>query len=363
MLIIEKGKFDSKKEELAKRFFSNEKVPRYILGRNKNAMNLLSSVEADGFIDDFTNLTEWLDKPVFKSSDIINKEDAIVVSCSLAIYPHTALKNLFNAGFTNILDYPTLTKHTKKNLVLEFVDDAIKDIEQNLARYNDIFSKIKEKKSKKVYSDVINFRKNRDLSYLLDYKVDRIGQYFEDFLDLQDNEVFVDAGGYDGQTSLQFIRHCPQYKEIYIFEPSQENLALAKENLKGFQKIHFISKGLSNRKETLKFDTSSGSASSISENGTVEIEVDTLDSLINEKITFIKMDIEGAEGLAIEGMKNHILNDYPKMAISVYHKADDLWKIPEQILTIRDDYDIYLRHYTEGTDETVMFFIPKTVLS
>ncbi len=77
------------------------------------------------------------------------------------------------------------------------------------------------------------------------------------------------------------------------------------------------------------------------------------------KITFVKIDIEGAEGLAIEGMTRHILDEHPKLAISVYHKADDFWKIPEQILTIRDDYELYMRHYTEGTDETVMFFMPK----
>ena len=59
--------------------------------------------------------------------------------------------------------------------------------------------------------------------------------------------------------------------------------------------------------------------------------------------------------MAIEGMRNHILNDHPKMAISVYHKVDDFWKIPEQVFAIRHDYDIYMRHYTEGTDETVMF--------
>ncbi|MFA6740691.1 MAG: FkbM family methyltransferase [Arcobacteraceae bacterium] len=126
--------------------------------------------------------------------------------------------------------------------------------------------------------------------------------------------------------------------------------------------VNFISKGLSNHKDTLKFDMGSGSASKISEIGAITIEVDTLDNLVKEKITFIKMDIEGAEGLAIEGMKNHILNDYPKMAISVYHKVDDFWKIPQQIFNIRNDYDIYMRHYTEGTDETVMFFIPKRII-
>ena len=37
---------------------------------------------------------------------------------------------------------------------------------------------------------------------------------------------------------------------------------------------------------------------------------------------------------------------------------DYFWKILEQVLAIRDDYDIYMRHYTEGTNETVIFFIP-----
>lgn len=194
------------------------------------------------------------------------------------------------------------------------------------------------------------------------YKVDSKGQYFEEFLDLKDGEVFIDAGGFDGQTSIEFIKHCPNYKSIYIFEPDIINLEMAKKNLVKHKNVNFISKGLSNHKDTLKFDMGSGSASKISEIGAITIEVDTLDNLVKEKITFIKMDIEGAEGLAIEGMKNHILNDYPKMAISVYHKVDDFWKIPQQIFNIRNDYDIYMRHYTEGTDETVMFFIPKRII-
>lgn len=47
--------------------------------------------------------------------------------------------------------------------------------------------------------------------------------------------------------------------------------------------MNFISKGLSNQKDTLRFDTGSGSASSISENGSIEIEVDTLDNLVKKK--------------------------------------------------------------------------------
>ena len=50
----------------------------------------------------------------------------------------------------------------------------------------------------------------------------------------------------------------------------------------------------------------------------------------------------------------------PRLALSVYHKPDDLWRIPEVVDRAGVDYDLYLRHYTEGIDETVMFFIPRT---
>ncbi|MEQ9566287.1 MAG: FkbM family methyltransferase, partial [Pseudomonadales bacterium] len=61
---------------------------------------------------------------------------------------------------------------------------------------------------------------------------------------------------------------------------------------------------------------------------------------------------------ALRGARHTILEHHPKLAICVYHRADDFWKIPETVFSIRDDYDLYLRHYTEGVTETVMFFIP-----
>ena len=353
MLEIEKE--NNLKKDLVDKFLNTD-IEKYILGRNENTKRLSKIVNVNGYIDDFTSDTQWNNKPIFKGNQILNK-DAIVVSCSLAIYPHSAINSLQKTEFKNILNVLDIAMYS--DLDVMFMSDAKKDIGLNFVKYKNIYNSMKEAESQNVFRNIIGFRKNFDLQYMKDYKVDEKGQYFEDFLDLQEDEVFVDAGGFDGQTSIEFIKHCPKYKSVYIFEPSEKNLTKAKENLKEHKNINFISKGLSNQKDILKFDTESGSASSISENGTVTIEVDTLDTMVNEKISFIKMDIEGAEELAIEGMKGHILKDHPKMAISVYHKVDDFWKIPEQIFAIRNDYDIYMRHYTEGTDETVMFFMPK----
>jgi FkbM family methyltransferase len=184
-------------------------------------------------------------------------------------------------------------------------------------------------------------------------------QYFPEFLELE-KEVFADLGGFEGETTLEFITRCPNYKAVYFFEPDHNNLDIATKNLSHYSNIHFIAKGLSNAPAELKFNNNCGSASgSISESGNITIQVDALDNLVSDHITFIKMDIEGAESLAIEGATSHILNDHPKIAIAVYHKSDDFWQIPTQILAIRNDYDLHLRHYTEGTDETVMYFLPK----
>ena len=72
------------------------------------------------------------------------------------------------------------------------------------------------------------------------------------------------------------------------------------------------------------------------------------------------MDIEGAEVSAINGAKYLINKYHPKLAICVYHKATDIREVFKTVLNIRADYHVYLRHYTEGIYETVMYFIPFT---
>lgn len=355
-MIIQNSPQNEKTKALVDKFLKG-KVEKYILGLNENSKKLANIVNIDGYIDDFNENKLYNNVKVYKSNEIINKE-AIVVSSSLAIYPHSAIKSLCKSGFKNILSILDVAKYDGLNL--GFINFAKEDLENNYNKYEMIFNNLKDDESRNVFENIVNFRFNLDLNYMKSFVVDIKTQYFEDFLNLQSGEVFADVGGFDGQTSAEFIRRCPDYKSIYIFEPSENNLTKAKENLKNYRNVNFISKGLSNQKDILKFDAEPGSASIISEKGTTVIEVDTLDNLVQEKVSFIKIDIEGWERMAIEGMRNHILNDHPKMAISVYHKVDDFWKIPEQVFAIRHDYDIYMRHYTEGTDETVMFFIPNT---
>ena len=188
-------------------------------------------------------------------------------------------------------------------------------------------------------------------------------QYFDlDFLKRDKEEIFVDLGCYNGETSLNFVKWCQGVKNIRViaFEPDSENLLKCKSN---FERNHIdyrlINKGAWKERTTLFFNKRDSEDSHISEVGETVIEVTSLDAeLLNEEISFIKMDIEGAEKQALMGSEQIIRQKHPKLAISVYHRFDDIFVIPEMILNFNPDYKLYLRHYCINPAETILYAVP-----
>ena len=67
------------------------------------------------------------------------------------------------------------------------------------------------------------------------------------------------------------------------------------------------------------------------------------------------MDIEGSEIKALEGAKNTISKYKPNLAICIYHKTDDLWKIPDLIHKMVPEYQLYIRHHSCIFYDTVLY--------
>jgi hypothetical protein len=72
------------------------------------------------------------------------------------------------------------------------------------------------------------------------------------------------------------------------------------------------------------------------------------------------LDVEGAEMETLQSMKELIKNNLPKMAISVYHKPNDMVDIPVYIRSLTDGYNLYLRHHSNWRWETVLYCVKKT---
>ena len=174
-------------------------------------------------------------------------------------------------------------------------------------------------------------------------------------------EVFVDGGAYDGLTALSFAKWAGNsFSHIYCFEPDAANQELCQRRLSSFQpdKAEIIPKGLWSQRSILHFDSQGGQGSSLAETGEVSVEVTSLDEeLQGQKVTFIKMDVEGAELASLKGAEKIILEQRPKLAICVYHKPEDIFEIPQLLLSYHEDYRFFLRQYALGGAETVLYAI------
>lgn len=192
----------------------------------------------------------------------------------------------------------------------------------------------------------------------------RTGNFYypPEIIALADGEILVELGSNNGDTLLDFIARCPAFQKAYCFEPDSACLDVLHEiSGKYKNRIEIIPKIAWDKKCDLYFCNNGGDMSSfVDEKIDANAEVlpaSSIDMEIQDPVTFIKMDIEGAELQALHGAENHIRRFKPKLAISVYHKKNDLVEIPKYLRSIRSDYIFYLRHHGNDDTDTVLYAI------
>jgi FkbM family methyltransferase len=343
---------------LARRFLDPKHlVKRFLVGRNNDSLQLIAHVKIDAVVDDFSIQNEWHGIPIIKFSQI--PEGAIIVNCSSSVSPISVqrlvekLENTFSVWF-----YQLVAASNGGLKCSDFVSDMRASYQVERAKWNWLLEQMADDESAKTLCEVMLFRLTGNPDFMRRHSVRITEQYFEPFLGSR-VDSFVDVGGFDGDTTEQFAIQYPNYQSVFFFEPSLINLEKAKARLKHLKNIRFFQIGASNESTTLKFSDGLGSASVIDSKGAESIQVARLDEVISEKIDWIKMDIEGWELRALEGSAELVKKYHPRLAIAVYHHASDFLRIPEFIKSVCQDYDIFLRHYTEGWSETIMYFIPK----
>jgi FkbM family methyltransferase len=187
-------------------------------------------------------------------------------------------------------------------------------------------------------------------------------QYFGmPFLKHYDNEIFVDVGAGYGETISGFIRYCgDNYKKIYAFEPDPYNFERTQNHVykNNIENVSLLNKGAWSEEATLPFNNTGWASAKITDDGAIKIPVTTIDKVVcGERVTFIKMDTEGAEHEALKGAAHTIQKHKPKLAISVYHKPEDILQIPACIYQLNPDYKFYLRQHTASLLEIVLYAV------
>lgn len=194
-----------------------------------------------------------------------------------------------------------------------------------------------------------------------DYR-DNALQYFDVFIP-KEHEVFVDCGAYDGSSAHGFVSWCAEkeYDKIWCFEPDMASYERTRENCDSLKNCTVLQYGVSDCEKEVSFiangceDARMGEAVEGTQSGDTVKAIQLDDVLGNEKITFIKMDIEGEEYNALIGAKNIIAKQKPRLAISIYHRNEDVFTIPQLLLELVPEYQFKIRHYSLLTNETILY--------
>lgn len=190
-------------------------------------------------------------------------------------------------------------------------------------------------------------------------------------VEVEPGDIVLDIGGCWGDTALYFSHKVGDTGKVYSFEFIPGNLKLFKINTelnpKLLSNIELVPNPVSNKSDDLIYFKDNGPGSKVAfepfkeQTGTAKtISID--DFVTNNKINkidFIKMDIEGAEPIALEGAIETIIKFRPKLAIAIYHSIHDFATISNWILNLNLDYDIFIGHYTIHSEETICFAKPK----
>ncbi len=311
-------------------FFSDE--AQYFMGHRVRKMESLKGEENLNWIIGFYN--DDLVKTVDKKMSLV-KDMGIDVTNVLTI------------------DYALLVRPWRR-FSYEYMKSNEREFQQT-------YEMLEDELSRQTMISFINQRINGAIGPLDSVKV--TDQYFPEIIDLSEEELFVDCGAYNGDSILAFIkalesRNFETYKSIIAFEPDSKRIRELKQNCREVKSINLIKKGAWSSSKVLRFEVNDELSSEISQEGTSEVEVTSIDEVAhNSPVTFIKMDIQGAEAEALKGAENTIKSHRPTLAICAYHEHSDLINLPRIIKSFNSEYKLYLRAHKSKSNELVLYAV------
>lgn len=231
-------------------------------------------------------------------------------------------------------------------------------------------ARLHDERSREVLAGYINQRISGKYEYCRQFFSP--DQYFQDFVPLHEDEVFVDCGAWNGDSVLSFLAHLgkrvPRFRgKIHALEPDREAFALLVDAVKDCDCVcHNV--GAWDEDGVLEFKSCRAaykSSFSLAVDSDLVLfdeiyacPVKTIDGLLGgDRATFIKMDVEGSELRALHGARQSIERHRPSLAVCLYHKIEDIFTIPRFVHSLRSDYKLYVRWHGHSHNELVLYAV------
>jgi FkbM family methyltransferase len=335
------------------------------LGRSVCQGLLGTDLEPVAFVDNNPRVwgTEVQQLPVLSPQDAARKhsEDA----CFVASIWHPSNSVLMPALLAQIralgccaIPFPLLFWRQAGTFLPYFFWDLPTNLLQHGNEIVDAFEMLSDECSQETFANQLQLR------LLADFEC--IGspfpgeQYFPGVFSVTNDECFVDCGSYTGDTIRSFLTQTEnRFRKVVAFEADSLVVPSLETYAKGLgPRAALYNAAVGAHTGVVHFSGNGIGGGHVNAAGVVVPCVRLDDALADERVSFIKMDIEGAELEALEGARHTIERDRPILAVCAYHKPNHLWRIVAALKFLAPESALFLRsHCADGLD-TVCYAVP-----
>lgn len=321
--------------------------PVLLYGMGNGAEKILATcrregVQVDGLFasDEFVRGQQFAGFRVKRYSQVCREYPEALILVAFGTADPSVLARIAAMEKTYTVLAPDLALFGEDRSILSFGDE----LEEAYGLY--------EPDSREVYVNLLNYKITGKLSYLRAATTPKAEAYA--LLQLRGDEVYVDAGAYDGDTIREFLDHLPQrpdgrpqYRRIIAIEPEARNFRKLQQwaENSGLPDLQLVNEALFNEAADLPFNDKIGRGAYLTAQGRRVVPARRLDDLIREPVTLLKMDVEGVEKEALEGCRRILQQDKPRLIISAYHRSGDIVTLPRVVKDLNPDYRITLRQH------------------
>ena len=188
-------------------------------------------------------------------------------------------------------------------------------------------------------------------------------EYYHPLVQPEPGDIMLDGGVSDMVgAQMRFAQSVGETGRIFGFEPIPAMAAVARKKLACFPQYHLQTAGLGETSGQVRFASlrdSSHIALNPDAGDSILCHMTSVDDFVRkhrlDRIHCIKLDVEGAEMLALAGSRETIVKHHPKLIICLYHKPSHLFDIPLFIHELDQNYTMYVAHSSCLFTDTILY--------
>lgn len=325
---------------------SEQKKPIVLYGMGNGADKIADELESRGMevtayfaSDDFVRGQLFRGKRVMKYAEVKELYPTCVILVAFASQLPDVMERIFAIDAENELYVPDVPVVGGRVFDYAFY-------EENLALIQEARELFADEESRLLYDNIIAYKLTGKLSYLKAATSSR-EEVFKSVMNCECYASCADLGAYNGDSVREFMREFPNLKFVASLEPDRRNhkklVKFVEEAGLSFVECHNCAAWYENGEMAF---SQSGNRNARAGEGKGVVEVRTLDSILDGRsVDYIKYDVEGSEYEAICGSQKTIEAFAPDLLVSLYHRNEDIFRLPIFVHSLLPDHKLYLRRF------------------